>query len=769
MKKICVITATLGLIAVSFFPVRAQDAAADSEQWPHVMQSGNITFKVYQPQLDAWDGFTLKAHSALAAQKGADENQVSYGVESFTVNTIVDKETRQVAFENVRIERVTFPSESDQEQAYLADLRAGGQLQMKGMSLDRLEADLAIVSEQQKGQSQQLRNTPPRIIFSSMPSILIYIDGAPVFTAVQGTGLSRAVNTQVLLLKDTAGKFYLHVFDGYMETTDLTGKWTVSGRPPADAQKAAEVAVNAQQTDLLEGEPDPNTNAKPSLQKGQVPRVYVSLAPAELIVTDGEPNYVPLQGTNLLYVSNTTANVFKDLDDQKSYVLISGRWFRASSNNGPWEYVSGKDLPKDFANIPDTTSKENVKASVPGTEQSQEALIANSIPTTTKVDRKTVDVPVQIDGEPQLRQIEGTPLQYVFNCSIPVIKLDARTWYAVYNGVWYVATGVGGPWAVADSVPAVIYSIPASSPLHYVTYVKVYNATPDYVYVGYTPGYYGTVISPDGTVVYGTGYLYPGYIGRHVWFSPIVTYGYGCDLRWTPWYGWSFGFGFGWGYPGFWCYPPAPYWGPFFIERHYFHRRFASWGASTSVNVYHHVPAGSLGVHQSSRFGQAYNSRTGARIVGHAAAVENVFRGVGPASVNRGGGVSHVPQGGVRGVPAVPSVNRGTVQRGGNVFGTREGHVYYYEPGGRQWRHLNPSRGVRHAAPPTAMPLPERGAEADHLNRARAAREFGNNRANSFQSNQPPEQPGVPHIGGGEREGGGGGGVMHGGGGRWGR
>jgi len=49
--------------------------------------------------------------------------------------------------------------------------------------------------------------------------------------------------------------------------------------------------------------------------------------------------------------------------------------------------------------------------------------------------------------------------------------------------------------------------------MHYVTYVKVYATTPEYVYVGYTPGYLGTVVNPDGVVVYGTGYYYQPWIG----------------------------------------------------------------------------------------------------------------------------------------------------------------------------------------------------------------------------------------------------------------
>ena len=71
-----------------------------------------------------------------------------------------------------------------------------------------------------------------------------------------------------------------------------------------------------------------------------------------------------------------------------------------------------------------------------------------------------------------------------------------------HEGRAIVATGPRGPWAVAASVPAVIYAIPPSSPVHYVTYVRVYAATPQVVYVGYTPGYTGTIVSVDGVVVY---------------------------------------------------------------------------------------------------------------------------------------------------------------------------------------------------------------------------------------------------------------------------
>jgi hypothetical protein len=53
-------------------------------------------------------------------------------------------------------------------------------------------------------------------------------------------------------------------------------------------------------------------------------------------------------------------------------------------------------------------------------------------------------------------------------------------YYAVDNGVWFVSASPDGPWTVATNVPDVIYSIPVSSPIHYVTYVRIYGYSPEY-------------------------------------------------------------------------------------------------------------------------------------------------------------------------------------------------------------------------------------------------------------------------------------------------
>ncbi|HVV73630.1 MAG TPA: autotransporter, partial [Verrucomicrobiae bacterium] len=506
---------------------------------------------------------------------------------------------------------------------YVALLQESLPKEIEGLSLDRLETSFSAAPDTLKGHGEPLDNTPPRMVFSTKPAVLVTIDGPPIYRPVAGTDLQRVINTGTVLFKDPAGRYYAHVGGNYLTGPALEGPWTPAQELPKGAE-AVEAASKGSTPGPVAPQFEDQADQAPAVTNTPPPVLYVATSPTELVIFEGEPNFVPVAGTHLLYVANTTANVFKLLTDQKTYVLLSGRWFRAPSLDGPWEYVPATALAADFASIPDTSPKENVKASVPGTPQSTEALIANSIPQSTRVLRSARMQDPRIDGAPQLKPIPGTPLFYVANSGTPIIKVDDNSWYACQNGVWFASTSVNGPWTVAASIPAVIYSIPPNSPLHYVTYVRVYGIAPEYVYEGYTPGYFGTEIE-DGVVVYGTGYYYAPWVGG-VWYGWPVTWGWGWGPCWNPWDDWCFGFGFGWGcgYGAFaWrhCHPVGPWWGPY---RYWPHgARTVAWRVNrlgTAANLYagararnHQVTQGRL---RSEVAGRAYNSRTGSPVSG---------------------------------------------------------------------------------------------------------------------------------------------------------
>ena len=393
----------LGLIACLSAGTITHGASELQMEWPRVMLRDGVTNTVFQPQLLSWDYLTLKAVSAVAVQPGG-VGQPTFGTIQITAKTRVDRAERTVFLEQVEVTQGNFPSAGAQAEAYLATLRSLLPREVQSISLDRLEANLAILKARQRAASQPLNNNPPAIIFSTKPAMVVPVDGPPVYRPVENTDLERVFNTRALILRDKSGEHFLHLFDGYVQAAGLAGPWITARKVPADVKKAEDQAVKAKQVDLLAGQENPKTKQKPSLKSTPVPTLYVTSLPTELVVIQGEPQWAPIPGTQLLYITNTVSHVFKELTAQKNYVLISGRWFRAASFDGPWEFVPGAALPKDFADIPDDSPQENVKAAVPGTRQAEEAAIANGIPNTVKVDRRKATM----DPPPQYRRAAAT-------------------------------------------------------------------------------------------------------------------------------------------------------------------------------------------------------------------------------------------------------------------------------------------------------------------------------------------------------------------------
>jgi len=530
------------------------------EPWPRKVTHGDETISMYPPQVETWEGDEVRAYAAIAVV-GKSQKAAKYGVVWFTAQTEVDKVNRQVTLDNFQITRAKFPTMQAKEAEYQAFLQGKLLGKSKMIALDRLEAALAVSDSEQAGvEAFEVSNDPPEIIFSTKPSLLVVVDGPPRYRDVGSSGLQLMLNTRATIVLDTKTReYYLNVMDGWLQTPDLmAGPWSYVSKTPLHMEEITKDIQERQQGQA----PDKSTphSLKEAEKEGKVPAIYVCVGPCELLVTEGPPQFEIIPDTELEFVKNTTANIFRDSATPDYYTLLAGRWFRSRSlERGPWEFVNGKSLPGKFAHIPENSPKAGVLVSVPGTGPAKEALIANAIPQTATITRHEARLDVKYDGEPQFRTIEGTDLQYAVNSATPIIKVDANNYYAVENAVWFVGPSPAGPWAVADSVPIAIYSIPPSSSLHYVTYVKVYRSTPDVVHVGYTPGYYGTVVSSStSTVVYGTGWYYPPYVGNY-WYGAPYTYGVGAASTWSSESGWSVTIGVG--YANFYPYY-YPWWGP---------------------------------------------------------------------------------------------------------------------------------------------------------------------------------------------------------------
>jgi hypothetical protein len=193
--------------------------------------------------------------------------------------------------------------------------------------------------------SAQSPATVPRIVVSSKPALLVSISGKPAYGPIEGTQMQRVLNTPAFLVKSSNGKYYLSVYDGFMTAATLTGPWTVVKTAPAALTQAKARALTDGESDVLAGRPDPLTGQRPTLRNG-APRIVVATQPTALLVIRGEPLYEPVDGTRLSRLTNTDARVFVNRPEDRTYVQIGERWYRAPSLKGPWEAVDPARLPE---------------------------------------------------------------------------------------------------------------------------------------------------------------------------------------------------------------------------------------------------------------------------------------------------------------------------------------------------------------------------------------------------------------------------------------
>jgi len=532
-------------------------AAADaSEGWPREIQLPFGLVVVYQPQVDDLEGNRLSARAAVSVTLTGDETPV-FGAIWIESTIATDRDARTATIGDVKVTRTRFGDATPEQEEKLArDLTAELPDWSLELSLDRLLASLA-TAERQRDSSSGFDDSPPKILFAEVPTILVTIDGEPKFLALENSPLQYVANTPFVIIKAERSQFWLYAGDDtWYSASAVAGPWTPSTNVPDS------IAQLAPDEDEPEEEPGQQTGPADHTEADTSgpPQIIVAAEPTELIVTSGRPVYTPLGAGDLLHVSNTTSDIVVDIESQRHFVLLSGRWFAAASLAGPWSFVAGDSLPASFSAIPPESEMGHVLTWVAGTDQANEAILDAAVPQTSAVQRDAT-IEVTYDGEPKFEPIEQTKIRYAVNTSSQVIKVGT-SYYCVHEAVWYTAPSPTGPWSVATSVPDEIQEIPPSSPMYNIRYVHVYEVRQEVVYVGYHPGYTHSFVH-HGCVVWGTGFWYRPWWGS-VYYPRHHTWGF--HVRWNPWYGWRFGFSwssgrfaFGIGFGGRYR---AGWWGP---------------------------------------------------------------------------------------------------------------------------------------------------------------------------------------------------------------
>ncbi len=529
-----------GIATAQAPPPPPPSAPAEDEYtsaWPRAIEVEKGALEIYQPQIEKFQGVSLSAQSAIAWTP--KDKEPIFGVVWLDATVLVDKDTRDVTIETLTVKKVRFPNATPESEKKAKDLleREVPKSDLH-IPLADIQASLAVTQQEMKS-AAGIKATPPKMIFSQDPAVLLLYDGKPIERAIDKSELKQVVNTPMFVVLDPATqRYYLSGGKFWYEAPTATGPFTAVP-VPSPAVKAF-VDKNPAPPPPKEGDAATQASEAAVEDPKTPPRIVVATEPSELFIFDGPPKYIPVgSAADLLYAENTQSNVLVYVPTSETYVLAAGRWFKARSLDGPWTSVRPDQLPASFKQLPPDSAVGDVRTFVPGTDEAQDALADSQIPQTTAV-RRDQQFQVAYDGEPQFKQIEGTPLAFAVNTSASVIQ-DAGQFWACDQGVWYVAPTPKGPWVVSDRRPPDIDRVPPSAPVYNTKYVYVYQSTPDVVYVGYTPGYLG-MYPYYGTVVYGTGFYYPPYVSPVVFYPRPCTYGF--RVTYNPWTGFGLTVGY---------------------------------------------------------------------------------------------------------------------------------------------------------------------------------------------------------------------------------
>jgi len=195
------------------------------------------------------------------------------------------------------------------------------------LSLDRVLACLN-PEEQQVQRPVEVNIQPPKIFYSPKAACLSCSWASRSYSRWTRTSRSDVRDQHELgrVLRYDRVSLLSAQWASWLSTADpVKGPWTGVKKLPA---ALSSLPADDNWADVRKNVP--GKSAK------NVPIVFVTTEPAELILTKGEPSYSPIPGTRLMRVANTESVLFLHSGEGQYYFLTAGRWFRTKTLDGPW-------------------------------------------------------------------------------------------------------------------------------------------------------------------------------------------------------------------------------------------------------------------------------------------------------------------------------------------------------------------------------------------------------------------------------------------------
>jgi hypothetical protein len=175
------------------------------------------------------------------------------------------------------------------------------------------------------------------IVVSTTPAELIETDGQPDLQPVTPTSLRYVANSANDILFDTAtAKYYLLLAGRWFRSDSLNdhGQWeyVAADKLPLDFLRIPKTSPKSNVLVSVAG----TKEARDAILDAEVPAMTKvdRKGTSTEVAYDGDPQFSPIQGTDMEYAVNTCATVINSSD--RYYALDDGIWFVSANPQGPW-------------------------------------------------------------------------------------------------------------------------------------------------------------------------------------------------------------------------------------------------------------------------------------------------------------------------------------------------------------------------------------------------------------------------------------------------
>ncbi|HSN72333.1 MAG TPA: hypothetical protein VLT59_12540 [Steroidobacteraceae bacterium] len=182
--------------------------------------------------------------------------------------------------------------------------------------------------------------------------------------------------------------------------------------------------------------------------KHDPPKIVFSDELAVLLLYDGKPRFVDIEGSGYERAMNTPLAVARNKRSKTVYLSSGKLWYEAKDPLGPF--------------TPTTSPPSDLVKMVP---KSEDDAPAPSPPPKIVVATEPTEL-IATDGKPEWTSLTGGQILFVKNTETPWLRdLPTGNMYVLLSGRWYRSNSEAGPWTFvpADKLPAGFNEIPPAS------------------------------------------------------------------------------------------------------------------------------------------------------------------------------------------------------------------------------------------------------------------------------------------------------------------